>query len=98
MKQEGEIREDMSAAQFRDQFFLHAVASQNPRLYHELYADVDAPEQFEIPGTPEELQAMIAELSQVGVDLNVTLDEVRPDRPSYEDQFDVRPAQNPWNA
>lgn len=97
MKQEGEIREDVSAAQFRDQFFLHAVAAQNPRLYHELYADVDAPEDWEIPQTPEELQAMIAELAQVGVSLNVSPDEVRPDRPSYEDQFDVRPATQPWN-
>lgn len=75
MHREGELQEEISAAQFRDQMFLHAVASQNPTLYQELYADYDAPEEWDdIPRTPEELQAMIAELGQVGIDLNVETD------------------------
>lgn len=74
MRQEGELQEEVSAAQFRDQFFLHAVASENPRLYHELYAEVDVPEEWEVPQTQEDLQAMMAELAEVGVNLNVQTD------------------------
>lgn len=69
MRQEGDLEEARSAARFRDDFFLHAQASQNPRLYHELYAEVQAPEDWEIPQSPEDLQRMMAELAQVGVDL-----------------------------
>jgi hypothetical protein len=99
MRQEGELRETISAAKFRDDFFLHSCASQNPRLYHELYGDYDAPEEFEIPRTPEELNAMISELADIGVNLNVT-DDV-PQGPSHDDlerRFDVRPPQNSWNV
>jgi hypothetical protein len=39
-----------------------------------LYDEVDAPEEWEIPQTPEDLQAMMAELAQVGVNLNVQTD------------------------
>lgn len=74
MKQEGEVSQDMEAGRFRDQFFLHAYAAQNPRLYQELYAEPDAPEDWEIPQSPEDLQAMLAELAQVGVDLSVGTD------------------------
>lgn len=74
MHHEGELAEEISAAQFRDQMFLHAFASQNPKLYHELYADYDAPEEYDVPRTQEDVQAMIAELAQVGIDLNVGTD------------------------
>lgn len=74
MRKEGELKEEESSVQFRDQFFLHAHATQNPQLYRELYADYDAPEDFEIPKSPEDLQAMIAELAQIGVNLNVETD------------------------
>lgn len=74
MLQEGEFNEEMAAVKFRDQFFLHAIATQNPRLYQELYDEPDVPEEWEVPQTPEDLQAMIAELAQVGVNLNVAAD------------------------
>lgn len=74
MRQEGEVKDEINAAQFRDQFFLHAVAAQNARLYFELYEEPDVPEEWEVPRTPEDLQAMMAELAQVGVNLNVQTD------------------------
>lgn len=98
MKQEGEFQRDTTAAKFRDDFFLHSVAAQNPRLYHELFDDPDIPEEWEIPRTPEDLQSMMAELAAVGVNLNVRLDEVRPVAPASDHQFDIRPAMHPWNA
>lgn len=100
MKQENELSEEMSASRFRDQFFLHAVATQNPKLYQELYAEPDVPEDWEIPQSPEELQAMINELMAVGVDLNVNADDIIPPEAegNLEAQFGVRPATRPWNA
>jgi hypothetical protein len=74
MKREGELQQEISASQFRDQFFLHAHATQNPQLYHELFDEPEIPEDWEIPETPEDLQAMIAELAAVGVNLNVQTD------------------------
>jgi hypothetical protein len=102
MKQEGELTEERSAAQFRDQFFLHAMATQNPQLYHELYAEVDAPEEWEIPQTPEDLQSMINELMDIGVNLNVNPDDIVPSKresmDGLETRYGVHPASNPWNA
>jgi hypothetical protein len=100
MKQEGELSEERSATQFRDQFFLHAVASQNPRLYHELYDEPDVPEEWEVPQTPEDLQSMINELMDVGVNLNVNPDDIVPPKPEgdLEARYGVQPAQNPWNV
>jgi hypothetical protein len=74
MKQEGELEEELYSARFRDQALLHSTFSQNPRLYHELYAEPEVPEDFEIPQTQEDLQAMMRELAEVGVDLNVETD------------------------
>lgn len=78
MRQEGEVAEEITSAKFRDDFFLHAYATQNPRLYHELYDTPDAPEEWEIPQSMEDLQAMMAELAQVGVNLNAGTDFSRP--------------------
>lgn len=100
MKQENELGEELSAGQFRDQFFLHSVASQNPRLYQELYAEPDVPEDWEVPQTPEELQDMISELMAVGVNLNVDPDEIVSPKPEtdLEARYGVRPATQPWNV
>lgn len=68
MKEEGELNNEISAGEFRDQMFLHAIASQNPKLWDELYGDAE-PEEWEIPQTPEDLHDMLAELAQVGIDL-----------------------------
>jgi hypothetical protein len=74
MTQEGELADDIVAAKFRDDFFLHAYATQNPKLYHELFDEPDVPEDWEVPRTTEDLQAMLAELAQVGVDVNAGTD------------------------
>lgn len=95
MKKEFEQDDELLAGQFRDQVFLHSIANQNPKLYFELYEDPDVPEEWEIPDSPEDLQAMMAELAAVGVNLNA---RVEAPRPEFEHRFDVRPAQNPWNA
>lgn len=93
MKQEGELAEEIQAGQFRDQMFLHSIATQNPKLYFELYDEPDAPEEWEVPQSPEDLQRMMAELAQVGVDLHAA-----PDAPAApEGDYGVRPATQPWN-
>jgi hypothetical protein len=97
MKQEGELEDDIQAGRFRDQMFLHAIATQNPKLYFELYEDPDVPEEWERPESPEDLQRMMAELAQVGINLNAAPD-ARPRPEAVEHHFDVRPATNPWNA
>jgi hypothetical protein len=71
---EAEAQEEGSSARFRDDFFLHSIASQNPKLYQELYAEPDVPEEWEVPQSEEDLQAMMAELAQVGVNLNLQTD------------------------
>jgi hypothetical protein len=70
MQQEGEFNEEIEAGRFRDQMFLHSVANQNPKLYFELYEEPEVPEEWEVPQSPEDLQAILAELAQVGVDLH----------------------------
>lgn len=93
MKQEGEISEEIEAARFRDQMFLHSVANQNPKLYFELYDDPDEPDEWEVPQSPEDLQRMMAELAEVGVNLNAPPEPP----PSQEDHYEVRQATQPWN-
>lgn len=93
MKQEGEFEDEVQAGRFRDQFFLHSIASQNPRLYFELYDEPDVPEEWEIPRTPEDLNRMIAELSEIGVDLDggSAIPPSQPDQAALEAQYGVRP-------
>lgn len=98
MQQEGELAEEIQAGQFRDQMFLHSVATQNPKLYFELYDEPDVPEEWEVPQSPEDLQRMLAELAQVGVDLHATPDAKRPNHSELEQQFGVRPPTHPWNV
>lgn len=95
MKKEGELDEEMMAGQFRDQMFLHALATQNPKLYYELYDEPDVPEEWEVPESPEDLQRMMAELAAVGVSLHGQPDAPTP---SFAHGFDVRPPQNAWNS
>jgi hypothetical protein len=71
MVREGEFTQEMSAVKFRDDFFLHSIANQNPRLYHELYDEPDVPEEWDVPQSQEDLQALMAELAAVGVNVNV---------------------------
>lgn len=93
MRREAESEDDQLAARFRDDALLHSTFSQNPRLYHELYAEPDVPEDWEVPETLDDLQRMIAELSEIGVDLDaqeVVLPS-QPDQAALEAQYGVRP-------
>jgi hypothetical protein len=99
MGQEGELSEEIEAARFRDQMFLHAIASQNPELYLELYDDPDVPEEWEVPQSLDDLHRMIGELAEVGVTLD---DTPPPDFVPHEApdaaHLGVQPAMHPWNA
>lgn len=96
------MSEEIEAGRFRDQMFLHSVASQNPKLYFELYDEPDVPEEFEIPRSLEDLQRMMAELSEVGVDLDASepppQDHGNSSYGELEQRYGVRPATQPWNV
>lgn len=75
MGQEAEWNEEVEAVRFQNDMFLHAIANQNPALYRELYEEPDVPEEWEVPQSPADLSAMMAELAELGVSLHAPGDE-----------------------
>lgn len=63
MKTEADEQGEIFLAEFKNMLFAHSFATQNPELYKKLFPeDLEGEEdEFVVPGSPEELQKMIAE-------------------------------------